>query len=102
MDFPETDICDAVDAYNIIQMIQDRLTAQGVTLDYIPCNAAQEDTFPAQLKSDQMVLWTPQISKQMVVDCAKKKKVFAPKSTRHVIPVRPLNVNVPGQWFREN
>jgi len=102
VDFPETEICDAVDAYNIIQMIQDNLTAQGVSLDYIPCNAAQEDSFPSQLKPDQMVLWTPQISKQMVVDCAKKKKVFAPKSTRHVIPVRPLNVNVPGQWFREN
>ena len=100
--FPETDICDAVDAYNIIQMIQDRLTARGVTLDYIPCNAAQENTFPARLESNQMVLWTPQISKQMVVDCAKKNKVFAPKSTRHVIPVRPLNVNIPGQWFREN
>jgi len=102
VDFPETDICDAVDAYNIIQMIQDKLTALGLTLDFIPCNAVQEDTFPGQLKTDQMVLWTPQITKQMVVDCAINKKVFAPKSTRHVLPVRPLNVNVPGHWFREN
>jgi len=102
VDFPATEICDAVDAYGIIQMLQDKLTAQSVTLDYVPCNAVQEDTFPAQLNPDQMVLWTPQITKQMVVDCAIKQKVFAPKSTRHVIPVRPLNVNVPGQWFREN
>jgi hypothetical protein len=102
VDFPEAEVCDAADAYDIIQKIQDELTAQGVTLDYIPCNAVQEDTFLCELKPDQGVLWTPQITKQMVVDSAKNKKVFAPKTTRHVIPVRPLNVNVPGQWFREN
>ncbi|MEN8247245.1 MAG: hypothetical protein ABFS43_20340 [Thermodesulfobacteriota bacterium] len=102
IEFPDNDACDAVDAYNRIQEIQDRLAARGAALSYIPCKAVKEDTFPAQLKSDQMVLWTPRITKQMVVDCAKLKKVFAPKTTRHVIPVRPLNVNMPGQWFREN
>lgn len=101
VDFPEADICDAVDAYAVIQAVQDKLTARGATLDYLPCNTVQEETFPAQINPDQLILWTPQITKQMVVDCAKKNKVFAPKSTRHVIPVRPLNVNVPGQWFRE-
>jgi len=102
IDFPDNNTCDAVDTYNRIQEIQDKLTSLGATLDYVPCKTVHKDTFSAQLKPDQMVLWTPQITKQMVVDCAKKKKVFAPKSTRHVIPVRPLNVNVPGQWFREN
>ena len=102
VDFPENDICDAVDAYAFIQMIQDQLTARGASLDYLPCSTVREDTFPSRLGHGQMVLWTPQITKQMVVDCAKRQKVFAPKSTRHVIPVRPLNVNVPGQWFREN
>jgi hypothetical protein len=100
--FPDNDACDAVDAYHRIQKIQDRLGDRSVALSYIPCKAVKEDTFPAQLKSDQMVLWTPRITKQMVVDCAKLRKVFAPKTTRHVIPVRPLNVNMPGQWFREN
>lgn len=102
VDFPETVTCDAMGAYNLIQTIQDELTARGATLSYIPCNATRQDTFCTRLNPDQMVLWTPQITKQMVVDCAKKKMIFAPKSTRHVIPVRPLNVNVPGQWFREN
>ena len=100
--FPDNDTCDAVDAYNRIQEIQDRLAALGASLNYIPCKAVKADAFPDQLKPDQMVLWTPRITKQMVVDCAKLKRVFAPKTTRHVIPVRPLNVNVPGQWFREN
>jgi hypothetical protein len=101
IDFPDNDACDAVDTYNRIQKIQDQLTSRGATLDYVPCKTVHKDTFPGQIQPGQMVLWTPQITKQMVVDCAKKKKIFAPKSTRHVIPVRPLNVNVPGQWFRD-
>lgn len=102
VDFPETEACDAVGAYNLIQKIQDELSDRDVTLSYIPCNTAQQEKFCARLKPDQVVLWTPRITKQMVVDTAKMKMVFAPKTTRHVIPVRPLNVNVPGQWFREN
>ena len=38
----------------------------------------------------------------LVVDAAKKEKVFAPKTTRHLIPARPLNVNVPTRWLNED
>ncbi|NNL41408.1 MAG: hypothetical protein HKO79_02865 [Desulfobacterales bacterium] len=100
--FPERLDCDAVTAYNIIHKIQDDLNAQGVTLKYIPCNAVHKENFCVDLKADEAVIWTPQITKEMVVECAKLKKVFAPKTTRHVIPVRPLNVNLPGQWLSEN
>ena len=100
--FPEEVSCDAVATYDIIQKIQDELTGQGVTLNYIPCNAVHQENFCVDLKADEAVLWTPQITKEMVVECAKMKKVFAPKTTRHVIPVRPLNVNLPGHWLSEN
>jgi len=100
--FPEEVGCDAVAAYGIIQKIQDELTAQGVTVSYIPCNAVHKENFCVDLKKDEVVLWTPQITKEMVVECAKMNKVFAPKTTRHVIPIRPLNVNLPGQWLSEN
>lgn len=100
--FPEDVDSDAVAAYRIIQKIQDELTGQGVTLKYIPCNAVHKENFPVDLKADEAVIWTPQITKEMVVECAKMNKVFAPKTTRHVVPVRPLNVNLPGQWFSEN
>ncbi len=101
VDFPEKTACDALTAYDTIQDIQNELTALDVTLEYIPCNTVLQDKFCVRLKTDEAVLWTPQITKQMVVDTAKMKKVFAPKTTRHVIPVRPLNVNVPGHWFKE-
>lgn len=48
-----------------------------------------------------MLIWTPQISKEMVVDAVNREKRFAPKATRHLIPARPINVNVPITLFRE-
>jgi len=69
--FPEEVGCDAVAAYGIIQKIQDELTAQGVTVNYIPCNAVHKESFCVDLKADEVVLWTPQITKEMVVECAK-------------------------------
>jgi hypothetical protein len=38
----------------------------------------------------------------MVVDAASQGKVFAPKATRHLVAARPINVNVPVRWFRED
>ena len=54
------------------------------------------------MKRDELIIWTPQISKEMVVEAVKKEKVFAPKTTRHLIPARPLNLNIPTKWFKEN
>lgn len=102
INFPEARVCDAVSAYGMIQKIQDLLIEKGVSLTYIPCKAVQQEEFCTNLKADEAVLWTPRITKQMVVETAKNRQVFAPKTTRHVIPVRPINVDVPGQWFREN
>ena len=93
---------DPVAAYQIIQDIQDTLAEDGVTLAYIPCKTVHHDRFYQEMKPDELVIWTPQITKEMVVGAACQHKVFAPKTTRHVIPVRPLNVNIPGYWFTEN
>jgi hypothetical protein len=93
---------DPVDVYQVIQDIQDTLAAQGVTLSYVPCKTVHKDQFCNTMKPDELVIWTPQITKEMVTDAARQGRVFAPKTTRHVIPVRPLNVNVPVRWFAEN
>ena len=42
-----------------------------------------------------IVLATPAIKKEEVVKFALDKKVFPPKTTRHILPVRPLFVNAP-------
>jgi len=62
----------------------------------------QEPGFSRRLRPDQAVIWTPHISKEMVVGAVRQGKRFTPKATRHLIPARPLNVNVPIGLFRED
>ncbi len=93
---------DAVSTYNAIQIAQDVIIRKGATLQYIPCSSVDDIKFDPKLRSEEMVVWTPQITKTMVIEAAKKKKIFAPKTTRHLIPARPLNVDVPGPWLQEN
>jgi len=45
-------------------------------------------------------LMTPTAMKEEVVETALAGRVFAQKTTRHVIPARPMNVNVPIAWLR--
>ncbi len=100
--FHEDIVNDAVSAYNALEKIQDKLLQKGMEIEYIPCQSVHESKFCDELKIGEVIIWTPQISKEMVVDAAKKKKRFAPKTTRHLIPARPLNVNVPTYWFKED
>ena len=100
--FHEDVVNDAVSAYNALEKIQGELLQNGLKIEYIPCKSVHEGKFCDELKNSEMIIWTPQITKEMVVDAVKKKKRFAPKTTRHLIPARPLNVNVPTYWFKED
>lgn len=100
--FPTKSVKDAVDAYDALETMQKRLTEQGIEIKFIPCQHVKDNAFCRNQKNDQVVLWTPHITKEMVVDAARNGRLFAPKSTRHCIPARPLNVNVPTTWFKED
>ncbi len=92
---------DAVSAYDLVETIQERLIRDGKTLDYVPCQTVQNETFCRGLRPDEIVIWTPQISKEMVVDAVNRDKRFAPKATRHLIPARPINANIPITLFKK-
>jgi len=100
--FDEKIVRDAVSAYAQIKKFQQKLAQEAHPLKYIPCGQVLECNFDDELKENAIIIWTPRITKEMVVKAAKKGKVFAPKTTRHLIPARPLNVDVPVDWFREN
>jgi hypothetical protein len=93
---------DAVTAYDLVEKIQDRLIEEGLSVDYIPCRHAQDSSFCECLKQGEAILWTPRITKEMVIDAARKERLFAPKSTRHLIPARPIHVNLPARWLNED
>lgn len=100
--FPRETVYDAVAAYRVLGRIQGKLLQEGIGLQYIPCHYAHDGTFCSQLRDDEIVFWTPHITKQMVVQAASRGKLFAPRTTRHIIHPRPLNVNVPTYWFKED
>lgn len=100
--FNEKIVSDAVSAYDVLEKIQGKLLQNGMKIEYIPCQSVHESKFCDELKDSEAIIWTPQITKEMVVNAVKKNKRFAPKATRHLIRVRPLNVNVPTYWFKED
>lgn len=50
--------------------------------------------------SQSLVMSTIRIEKKEVVETVKKGKLFPPKSTRHLVPSRPLGGGVPVDWLR--
>jgi hypothetical protein len=100
--FPKDAVHDAVSAYRVLDAIQVKLIQAGIGLQYIPCQYAHDGTFCSRLRDDEIVVWTPHITKHMVVEAASRGKLFAPRTTRHIIHPRPLNVNVPTYWFKED
>ncbi len=99
--FKRDQVFDAVSAYDVLEQCQNRVAEKGVDLHYIPCqNVTECDSFE-ELKDGRVVIWTPRISKEMVVEAVTKGKKFAPKATRHLVPARPINVNVPTRWLKE-
>ena len=99
--FDQDVVDDAVSAYDLLENLQNRLVEEGVAVEYIPCQFAHQRQYCECLSDEHVILWTPQITKEMVVDAAKQERLFAPKTTRHLIPARPLHINIPTSWLRE-
>lgn len=93
---------DAVSAYDLLENLQARLVEEGIAVEYIPCQYAHKGEFCECLTGEHVILWTPQITKEMVLEAAKQERLFAPKTTRHLIPARPLQINVPTVWLKED
>ena len=100
--FPADVVHDGVSAYKTLERIQERLLRAGGELEYIPCRELIEKGMCSRAEgATTIAIWTPHITKDMVVDAARRGKVFTPKATRHLVTARPINVNVPVRWFRE-
>ena len=80
------------EAYDHIKFIENRLKQLNFKVNY----DTEADSFK-KLKEGTVdaVLLTPKLSKDEIVKTALSGEVFAHKATRHIIPARPLYVNVP-------
>jgi len=84
------EICDAM------KQIELRLRSEGYSIGYDTESDAQDKVSSGKTLS---MFMTPKVSKKDVITVALRGEVFAHKTTRHVIPVRPLFVNVPLEWL---
>jgi len=80
------------ETYEIIKNIENKLKASTLKVDF--------ETEPDALRKLQehdvdAVLLTPRLTKDAIIETALSGKVFSYKATRHIIPARPLYVNVP-------
>ena len=87
---------DIKDAYDIISKIGDDLMRKASTIRYLTENEAQKEVNGGKAS---IGLATPVISKSEIVEMALSGRIFAPKSTRHIIPARPMAVNIPTDWL---
>ena len=83
--------------YDAIKQIESKLRSEGYSIGYDTESDAQDKVSSGKTLS---MLMTPKVSKKDVVTVALRGEVFAHKTTRHVIPVRPLFVNVSLEWLQ--
>lgn len=78
-------LCTAVDKV-------DRTVSQRFSKFIYVDNSLTLDSFEGS--GAEAVIFRPQFTKQEVIDRTLHKKIFPPKSTRHLIPERPLHVDL--------
>ena len=82
--------------YEYIKQLERNLRSVGYKIGY-----ETESDAVNKVKSGKALaaITVPRITKRDVVTAALSREVFVHKSTRHVIPARPLFVNVPIEWL---
>lgn len=84
--------------FRLLRKLEARLAARGWSTRHV----ADEETEKEWAKATgEVVLLPPRAEKRDVLAVARRGFVFPPKSTRHVIPARPLHVDVPLSWVRD-
>lgn len=87
------------ETYEYIKQLEKKLKSVSYKIGY-----ETRDDAIRKAKSGKILaaIITPQITKQEIVNIALAGEVFVYKATRHVIPARPLCINVPFKWMNLN
>lgn len=79
------------EAFDIVKILERRVQAKG-TLSYYSEDEALKKALRGEVRA---ALAIPKLAKKEVVSLANKGYLLPPKTTRHVIPARPMGVNAP-------
>jgi len=83
---------DTLDDFRTSFRIEKFLREKGLTVSYV-------DKKPEIIPEATLVLSTVKLEKDEVVTIASSGRLYPPKSTRHLIPSRPLGTRVPIEWL---
>jgi len=86
----------AKETYDLIKTIENQFRSKGCSITYDTADGAKQQVYSGKASAGLM---TPTLSKEEVVQVALSGKVFPQKSTRHIVPARPMGVNVPNEWL---
>ena len=88
---------DVYDAYQFMAFLEGGFKSRGFAITYATEMDAME-----MLSSGETcaVMAPPSITKEEVILTIKYKKLFPKKSTRHVLPYRPMGINIPLSWLQ--
>jgi len=81
--------------YDRVKGVENIAVNRGFAIEY----HTERDGLALAEKAEFAVLIPPVIKKSEVREVALRGEVFIHKATRHVIPARPLRVNVPLKWL---
>jgi len=84
------------ETYDLINMIETQFRAKGCSITYDTADGAKQQVYSGKASAGLM---TPSLSKEEVVQIALSGKVFPQKATRHIVPARPMRVDVPNEWL---
>ncbi len=79
-------------AFAVVKKLESQLVKSGLEVEYE--TASDAETRLRNGKAD-MILATPPIGKNDVINQGKRDEPFPPKMTRHTVPARPLEIDVP-------
>jgi hypothetical protein len=82
--------------YEYIKQLEETLREIGYQIGY---ETREDALWKAKDGTILAAVTAPEITKQDIVEVALAGQVFVHKATRHVIPARPLFVNVPFKWM---
>ncbi len=90
---------DIKEKFNWVKRLEQIMAREGFSIGY----ETESDT-AIQVRSGKAsaALLVPTANKEEVVKAALSGNPFAHKTTRHVLPVRPMNVGVPLEWIQGN
>jgi hypothetical protein len=84
------------EVYDKVAAIETIAKELGYNLTY----STEDDALQNLQSEKQLILIVPSLKKKEVIENALKKILFAQKTTRHVVPARPLFTNVPLSWLK--